>query len=267
MQTLLDNRINRLLADKSQNKLSIYFTAGFPALNDTRTILMALQEAGADMVEIGIPFSDPVADGPTIQASNQKALENGMTLRLLFEQLEGIREGVDMPLILMGYLNPVVQFGMEAFCKEAARVGIDGLIIPDLPLAEYERQYKGLFESYGLKFICLITPQTSEARIRQIDALSDSFIYMVSSAATTGAKQGVSNEQIQYFERVNAMNLRNPKVVGFGISDADSFRTVGQYAEGAIIGSAFIRMLESSTSLKADILRFIQSIKVNSSNL
>ena len=255
------NRIDQLFQQRSEPVLNIYFTAGFPELDSTRTILKGLQKAGADLIEIGIPFSDPVADGPTIQQSNKKALENGMTLRLLMEQLRGFREEVKMPVVLMGYLNPIVQYGIEQFCQDCQDVGIDGLILPDLPMYEYQAFYKELFQKHGLHNIFLISPQTSETRIREIDASSQGFIYMVSSASVTGAKQGISQEQLGYFERIQQMKLKNPKLIGFGISDRESFEQASQYAEGAIIGSAFIKLLEKSSQPEQDIKNFVASIK------
>ena len=241
------NRINKKLqednlpAGKAGKLLSIYFTAGYPELEDTVPILKALQESGVDMVEIGLPFSDPLADGPTIQESSTAALKNGMTTAKLFEQLEGIRESIDIPLIVMGYFNPVLQYGVEEFCAKCAEIGVDGIILPDLPLAEYELHYKAIFEKHGLKFIFLITPQTSDDRIRQIDKASDSFIYMVSSASTTGKTAGFGNLQTDYFKRIASLSLKNPQIVGFGIKDRDTFAKAVKTAKGAIIGSAFIK--------------------------
>ncbi|MFT5237974.1 MAG: tryptophan synthase alpha chain [Flavobacteriaceae bacterium] len=237
--------MKRIKEKLSENKklLSIYFTAGYPSINDTIPILESLEKNGVDMVEIGLPFSDPLADGPTIQASSTQALKNGMTTELLFQQLEGIRDTVSIPLILMGYFNPVLQYGVEAFCKKCNEIGIDGLILPDLPLAEYKEHYKSIFEKYGLANVFLITPQTSEERIREIDAASNGFIYMVSSTSTTGAKKGVSSEQERYFNRISSLSLSNPQIVGFGISNATTFSQATAKAKGAIIGSAFIKML------------------------
>ena len=255
------NRIDQLFQQQNAPVLNIYFTAGFPKLDSTRTILKGLQKAGADLIEIGIPFSDPVADGPTIQQSNKKALENGMTLRLLMEQLKGFREEVQVPVVLMGYLNPIVQYGIEQFCQDCEAVGIDGLILPDLPMYEYQTFYKALFQKHGLHNIFLISPQTSEARIREIDVNSRGFIYMVSSASVTGAKQGISQEQLIYFERIQQMRLKNPKLIGFGISDRESFLQASQNAEGAIIGSAFIKLLEKTEQPEQDIKNFVETIK------
>ncbi|ALJ00424.1 tryptophan synthase subunit alpha [Rufibacter tibetensis] len=255
------NRLTRLFQEKSGNLLNIYFTAGYPKLEDTVTILEELEAAGADLVEIGMPFSDPLADGPTIQASNQVALENGMSIKKLLNQLVQVRERVSLPLILMGYLNPVMQYGFERFCEEAARVGVDGLILPDLPFAEYEEEYKPVLEKYGLSLIFLITPQTSEARIRQIDALTNSFIYMVSSASTTGSQVQASDSQQAYFSKVQKLGLKNPLLIGFGISDKPSFELACQSAHGAIIGSAFIKALQKPSEVRENVRSFLQSIK------
>ncbi|MDN3688426.1 tryptophan synthase subunit alpha [Cyclobacterium jeungdonense] len=254
------NRIDELFKQKKERILSIYFTAGFPKLGDTLTIMEAIESAGADIIEIGVPYSDPIADGPTIQESNNQALKNGMTLKLLFEQLKKLREKVSIPVILMGYLNPVVQYGMEAFCKKCKEVGIDGLILPDLPMQQYLSEYKALFDTYDLRNTFLISPQTAEERIRQIDQHTDGFIYMVSSASITGAKKEITPEQVAYFERVKAMKLNNPRLIGFGISDKPSFQTASAHSHGAIIGSAFINVLRESTDLKKDIYEYIQGI-------
>lgn len=229
--------------EKPGKLVSIYFTAGYPELGDTVPILRELQAAGADIVEIGLPFSDPLADGPTIQESSTAALKNGMHTARLFEQLRDIRKEIHIPLILMGYFNPVLQFGVEAFCEKCREVGIDGLILPDLPLEIYQRDYQEYFEAAGLSMVFLISPQTSDKRIRQIDAASGSFIYMVSSASTTGVQDSFGKGQQAYFDRIAGMELSSPQLVGFGISDAGSFRTATQQAKGAIIGSAFIRLL------------------------
>lgn len=236
------NRITETL--KAPKKLlSIYFTAGYPQLNDTVSVIKTLEDNGVDMVEIGLPFSDPLADGPTIQASSTAALKNGMSSELLFQQLANIRSTVNIPLIIMGYFNPILQFGVEAFCKKCQEVGIDGLIIPDLPADVYNDSYKSIFQKYGLINIFLITPQTSEARIRFIDSISEGFIYMVSSASVTGSQSGFGTEQEAYFKRIHNMQLNNPQIVGFGIKDKETFNQATQYAKGAIIGSAFIKQL------------------------
>lgn len=238
------NRINiKLQEDKKL--LSIYFTAGYPSLNDTTQIISELVKSGVDMIEIGLPFSDPLADGPTIQASSTQALQNGMTTELLFQQLVNIRETVQIPLIIMGYFNPMMQFGMEKFCQKCQEVGIDGLIIPDLPLEIFISEYQELFEKYGLKTIFLITPQTSDERILKIDTISTSFIYMVSSSSVTGNQSGFTEIQEQYFERIASMNLKNPQIVGFGISNKTTFQQATKHQKGAIIGSAFINYIKN----------------------
>lgn len=255
------NRINKLFNDKSSGILSVYYTAGFPKIGDTLSIAENLQAAGANMVEIGIPFSDPVADGPTIQVSNQQALDNGMTLKLLFDQLKDLRKTVDIPVILMGYINPVIQFGVENFCKACQQVGVDGLILPDLPVLEYQEHYLSTFQAHGLKNVFLISPQTSEERIKHIDSISDSFIYMVSSAGTTGAKDKFSDENMAYFERIRDMKLSNPTLTGFGISNPTTFEQAIQTSSGAIVGSAFIKAIAKSTDFKCDIREFVKNIK------
>lgn len=237
------NRINQKLQE-DKKLLSIYFSAGYPNLNDTAQIIQDLEKSGVDMIEIGLPFSDPLADGPTIQESSTKALQNGMTTKLLFEQLANIRESVKIPLIIMGYFNPMLQYGVEEFCKKCQEIGIDGIIMPDLPVDIYDEQYRETFEKHGLINVFLITPQTSESRIKYIDSVSEGFIYMVSSASVTG---GNSNEfgdrQQDYFKRISDMNLKNPQIVGFGISNKSTFEQATKFAKGAIIGSAFIKNL------------------------
>jgi len=258
------NRIHQKLkedglsTDKAGKLLSIYFTAGYPNLNDTVSIIQNLEKSGVDMIEIGLPFSDPLADGPTIQVSSTQALKNGMTSDLLFQQLKDIRETVSIPLIIMGYFNPMLQYGVEAFCNKCQEIGIDGLIIPDLPVDVYHEQYQTIFEKYGLVNVFLITPQTSDERIRYIDSVSDGFIYMVSSASTTGAKTGFGDEQHAYFKRISDMQLKNPQIVGFGISNNDTFTQATTYAKGAIIGSAFIKHLTTKGVNRID--EFIQHI-------
>lgn len=245
------NRIqNKLQEDKKL--LSIYFTAGYPSLNDTATIIKELENNGVDMIEIGLPFSDPLADGPTIQASSTQALKNGMTTEVLFNQLKDIRKSVNIPLIIMGYFNPILQYGVEAFCKKCQEVGVDGLIIPDLPVDVYHDDYKTTFEAYGIINVLLITPQTSNERIHFIDSVSNGFIYMVSSASVTGSQSGFNNENTAYFKRIADMNLKNPQIIGFGISDNKTFTQATTYAKGAIIGSAFIKHI---TSKKIDSIK------------
>ncbi|MEH6537642.1 MAG: tryptophan synthase subunit alpha [Psychroserpens sp.] len=239
------NRINQKLKE-DKKLLSIYFSAGYPRLEDTKTIIQNLEESGVDMIEIGLPFSDPLADGPTIQASSTQALKNGITTEVLFNQLKDIRQTVSIPLIIMGYFNPILQYGVEAFCKNCQEIGIDGLIIPDLPVDVYNEQYKATFEQYGLINVFLITPQTSIERINFIDSISNGFIYMVSSASVTGSSSCFGDEQTAYFKRIADMNLKNPQIVGFGISNNETFTQATQYAKGAIIGSAFIKFLSSN---------------------
>ncbi len=241
-KTLMKNRINQKLAEEKK-LLSIYFTAGYPSLQDTVKIIEDLEKSGVDMIEIGLPFSDPLADGPTIQESSTVALKNGMTTKILFEQLKDIRKSVNIPLIIMGYFNPMMQYGVEAFCAKCQEIGIDGLIIPDLPVAEYNEHYRKTFEKYGLINVFLITPQTSDERIKFIDTVSNGFIYMVSSASTTGAKSTFGDVQQEYFERIEELQLKNPQIVGFGISNNETFTQATKTTKGAIIGSAFIKHL------------------------
>lgn len=254
----MHNRINTLFREKQANILSVFFTAGYPKLEDTVPTIRELVKNGVDMIEIGMPFSDPVADGPVIQHSSLVALQNGMSVRTLFDQLNDIRQWVNVPLVLMGYLNPVLQYGIEDFCKKCREIGIDGLIIPDLPLTVYEEQYKSIFEANNLHNIFLITPQTSQERLRRIDEASSGFIYMVSSNSTTGVKTGVPGQQNEYFERVKSMGLKNPRLIGFGISNAQSFRHACRYANGAIIGSAFVSSLSATAPLEEKVSGFIQ---------
>jgi len=255
------NRIDQLFAGKKKEILSVYMTAGYPELHDTVKILAALQDHGADMVEIGIPFSDPLADGPVIQHSSQVSLENGMTLKLLFSQLHNIRETVHIPLVLMGYLNPILRFGMEEFLKRCNETGIDGVIIPDMPPDEYGSDYRSLFEYHGICHPLLITPHTTEARIRRITGLSSGFLYLVADASTTGEKSTVKDHQVDYFRRIGKMGLNLPGLVGFGISNHASFMTACDHASGAIIGSAFIRALGNQGSLEEKTGSFIRMIR------
>lgn len=237
------NRLNQLFAAKKESLLSIYYTAGYPELNTTVDIAEALEKAGADFLEIGFPYSDPVADGPTIQHSSQTALDNGMNLNILFEQLKDLRKRVSIPVLLMGYVNPIVQYGVERFCKAAAAVGVDGIIVPDLPMYEYEMLYSNHFEDNGLSNIFLVTPQTSEERVRKIDSLSNSFIYLLSSSSITGGSLQLTDSIEEYYKRIKAMALNNPAIIGFGISDYKSFTKACEYANGAIVGSAFVKLL------------------------
>ena len=253
------NRIDEVFSKKKKGILNIYFTAGYPKINDTLRIAGALEVAGVDIIEIGIPYSDPIADGPTIQDSSQKALDAGMSLKLLMRQLQDLRKHVKIPVILMGYINPVLQYGFTKFCQDCKEVGIDGVILPDLPMQEYAEMYQGTFEDYGIYNIFLMTPQTSEKRVLQINNASRGFIYMVSSASITGAKQEVSQAQINYFERIQKMNLSVERLIGFGISNKETFDNACQYASGAIIGSAFINQLNKDDSNEA-ITSFVGSI-------
>ncbi|PWK79681.1 tryptophan synthase alpha chain [Mucilaginibacter oryzae] len=237
------NRLNKLFATKNKNLLSIYFTAGYPALNTTVDIAEALEKSGADFLEIGFPYSDPVADGPTIQHSSEVALENGMSLKVLFKELAELRKRVSIPVLLMGYFNPIAQYGIGRFCKSAAEAGVDGIIVPDLPLFEYENMYSPYFIDSGLSNIFLVTPQTSEERIRKIDELSNSFIYLLSSSTITGYNLQLSDSIEEYYKRITAMQLKNPTIIGFGITDSSSFAKACNYANGAIIGSRFVKLL------------------------
>jgi len=258
------NGIQKMFAEKEKDILSIYFTAGFPHLNDTEKILSSLEKHGANMIEIGMPYSDPLADGPVIQNSSMKALQNGMTIKILFEQLNHFRQsspsGVrGTPLILMGYLNPVLQYGFQKFCTDAKNCGISGIILPDLPIAEYEREYKKIFEENDLNFIFLVTPETSEERIRKIDSLSNGFIYAVSSSSITGKNTDMSAQE-SYFEKIENMSLKNKVLIGFGIRDRQTFGTACKHASGAIIGTAYIKAIEHVENIENATERFLSSI-------
>lgn len=255
------NRITHLFNTKKSGILSVYFTAGYPHLEDTAAILKALQSKGVDMVEVGIPFSDPMADGPVIQEAATQALRNGMSLHLLFEQLRAVRSDIHIPVLLMGYLNPVMQYGFENFCKSCVEAGVDGMIIPDLPYADYIADYKETADRYDLKMIMLITPETSEERIRLIDAHTGGFIYMVSSAATTGAQQSFDEQKQAYFRRIDEMGLRNPRLVGFGISNKATYDAAATHASGAIIGSKFVQLLKSEPSAEAAVDKLLDALK------
>lgn len=257
----MKNRIIELLKRKNRNILSVYYTAGFPKLDDTAGIAELLEDAGADIIEIGIPFSDPIADGPVIQASNKIALDNGMTVKKLIEQVSEARNRAKVPIILMGYINPIIQYGVEKFCADAAGAGVDGLILPDMPMDEYQDEYQAVFEAHQLSNTFLVSPTTSEARIRKIDEATNGFIYAVSSSSTTGAKEGFSSLQETYFNKLQAMKLKNPFLIGFGISNKETFSNACKYGAGAIVGSAFISMLNESVALKADIHCFVKGMK------
>ncbi len=257
------NRINKLFAQKKQGVFSVYFTAGYPHLNDTVAVITELAAAGADMIEVGIPFSDPMADGPVIQQSSTAALNNGMSLKKLFAQLQGIREKTQIPLVMMGYLNPILQYGIDAFCQSCADAGVDGVIIPDLPFADYLKDFKPVLDKYALHCTMLITPETSRERIRLIDEHTSGFIYMVSTASTTGAKDCFDESTVDYFKQVNAMKLRNPRMIGFGISNKATFQTACQHAAGAIIGSAFVRLLGEQPDVKTAVKKLLEQIGRN----
>lgn len=246
------NSIQKLFQKKDKKVLSIYFTSGFPQLNDTTKVILELEKSGVDFIEVGLPYSDPLADGPTIQKSSQEALENGINLDVIFEQLMSIKDSINTPLVLMGYLNQMLKYGEDEFCKKVVACGIDTLILPDLPMVEFENHYKDLFDKYGLTNVFLITPHTSDERIRKIDAYSNAFIYVVASASITGAKGDISNDQISYFERIKNMNLQSKLIIGFGISDKETFNTACNYANGTIIGSAFIKNLARNGVDKID---------------
>lgn len=256
------NRIQKLLSSKNTKLLSIYFTAGFPELKNTADICRALEEAGADLIEVGIPFSDPVADGETIQKSNQRALENGMTLNILFEQLAVARKSCKLPIILMGYFNPVMQYGLDRFCQKCKELEIDGTIIPDLPIDLYLEKYKAVFEENDLSNIFLITPQTGDQRIKYVDENSNSFIYAVSSAAVTGGAIQMDDRKA-YLQHLLSLKLKNPLLVGFGVSNNGDFEEICKYANGAIIGSAFIRALSTGASgdIEKTVSDFIRAIR------
>ena len=255
------NRIETLFGQSNRKLLSVFYTAGFPTLDSTATIARQLQAAGADLIEIGIPFSDPIADGPVIQESNSVALRNGMTLRLLLGQVAEIRKCVTIPILLMGYLNPVLQYGIEKFLADASEAGVDGLILPDLPLAEFNIAYKELFIHHRLATVFLIAPSTSEERIRRIDDLANGFLYAVSSSSITGAKGDFTDEQMSYFTRLEQMKLKNPVLTGFGISNAITYEKASRHSRGAIVGSAFISMMKKSKDLDSDIVKFLEEIR------
>lgn len=255
------NRINKLFKEKGNNILSVYFTAGYPNLNDTVEIIRQLSSKGVDLIEIGVPFSDPLADGPVIQHSSQVALKNGMSVKLLFEQLKDIRKVTDIPLVLMGYVNPIIHFGFENFCQKAQEVGIDGFIIPDLPMLEYQKEFKPVSDKYGIENVFLITPETSAERIRVVDENTNAFIYMVSSASTTGVQKSFEGAKEEYFNRIKSMNLKNPAMIGFGISNKQTFESACKYSSGAIIGSAFIKSLDETSSVSDAVDLLLKKLK------
>jgi tryptophan synthase alpha chain len=253
------NRLDKLFAAKKNNVLNIYCTAGYPHLNSTTEVIAALQNNGADIIEIGMPYSDPLADGEVIQQSSAVALHNGMTIEILFEQLKDIRSSADIPIILMGYMNPILQFGIEKFCASAKAVGVDGVILPDLPMYEFETMYKPLFDNNELKFVFLVTPETSEERIKKIDSLCSGFLYAVSSSSTTGKNKAIEGQE-DYFKKLQQMNLKNPVLVGFGIKDKATFTSACKYTNGAIIGSAYIKALENSHDINKTTKEFLNTI-------
>jgi tryptophan synthase alpha chain len=254
------NRIDKLFTEKPQHVLNVYCTAGFPRLDSTGEVILALQDNGADIVEIGMPYSDPSADGPVIQNSSSVALHNGMTIATLFEQLTAIKEKIHLPVILMGYMNPIMQYGLEKFCRDAEVAGVDGIILPDLPMYEFESEYRQIFERYNLRFIFLVTPETSEERIRKIDGLCSGFLYAVSSSSTTGNNKAISDQE-PYFKKLRDLKLKNPILVGFGIKDRETFSAASQFTNGAIVGSAYIKALEGSGDIQSVTKDFIKKIR------
>jgi tryptophan synthase alpha chain len=256
------SRIQSLLERKKKGVLNVYFTAGFPALGDTIPVMTALQEAGADMIELGMPYSDPLADGPVIQSSSARALENGMSIKTLFEQLKDFRKDIHLPVLLMGYMNPILQYGFEKFCADAANAGIDGLILPDLPIFEFEREFGEFIKKYKLDFVFLVTPETSDERIIRLDELSSGFLYAVSSSSTTG-KNAALLDQEPYFRRLQSMKLKNPVLIGFGIKDKSSFSSACSFAQGAIIGTAYIKILDGAAGkdIQNRTVQFIKSLR------
>ncbi len=253
------SRITELFRKKNKRVLNVYCTAGFPELSSTLEVMKALQDNGADMIELGMPYSDPLADGPVIQASGAKALENGMTIAVLFQQLKDFRKTIQLPVLLMGYMNPVLQYGFDKFCSAAAAVGVDGLILPDLPMYEFETEYGPIIRKYGLDFVFLVTPETSPERIGKVDSLSTGFLYAVSSSSTTGKEKDMNGQQ-EYFEKLHEMRLRNPVLVGFGIKDKKTFDTTCRYTNGAIIGTAYIKAIEEAKGINAATAAFLKPI-------
>jgi tryptophan synthase alpha chain len=253
------SRLNELFGRKRSKVLSVYCTAGFPRLESTLGVMQALEDNGVDMIELGMPYSDPLADGPVIQASGTRALENGMSISRLFEQLTGMRASVHIPVLLMGYLNPILQYGFDKFCEAAAVAGVDGLILPDLPIYEFETEYGPVIRKHGLDFVFLVTPETSEERIRKVDALSTGFLYAVSSSSTTGGSKDLADQEA-YFRRLEEMKLRNPVLVGFGVRDRNSWETACRHTQGAIIGTAYIKAIEGATDIGKATKEFLGSI-------
>lgn len=253
------SRLSTLFDQQKSKVLNVYCTAGYPQLQSTMEVMKSLQKNGANIIELGMPYSDPLADGEVIQQSSHIALENGMTISVLFEQLKDMRKTIHIPVVLMGYLNPILQYGIEAFCQKAQEVGIDGFILPDLPQFEFENQYQGLFQQYGLDFIFLVTPETKEDRILKLDSLSSGFLYAVSSSATTG-KDTDFNKVAEYLQKLQALSLKNPLLVGFGIKDKASFEAVNKFAQGAIIGSAYIKALSKGNSIEETTKNFLKQV-------
>lgn len=253
------SRIKDLFYNKKQNVLNVYCTAGFPKLDSTLQVMQALQAGGADLIELGMPYSDPLADGETIQQSGGVALKNGMTIKVLFEQLKSFRNTISLPVVLMGYLNPVLQYGFEKFCADAANLGVDGLILPDMPPHEFETIYGSILTKYGLDFIFLVTPETSEERVKKLDKLSSGFLYAVSSSSTTGKDKNFSNVE-NYLKRIQSYQLNNPVLVGFGVKDKNSFQSVCRYSNGAIIGTAYIKALENVQDIEVATKAFLQTV-------
>ena len=259
------NRIEELFKRKRNKILNLYCTAGFPGLEDTLTVMAAFEKSGADMIELGMPYSDPLADGPVIQHSNTIALQNGMTIKKLFEQLKDFRKpakggiGEAIPVLLMGYMNPILQYGFEKFCADASAVGVDGLILPDLPEYEYETEYGAITKKYGLDFVFLVTPETSEERVKKLDALSSGFLYAVSSSSTTGRDKNMTDVKA-YLQKLKNLKLKNPVLVGFGIKDKQTFEAACENANGAIIATAFIKALENDTDIERVTKKFLNEI-------
>ncbi|MBI3883568.1 MAG: tryptophan synthase subunit alpha [Sphingobacteriales bacterium] len=253
------SKIETLFKQKNNNVLNVYCTAGYPNLDSTISVMQSLQQYGANLIELGMPYSDPLADGEVIQQSGALALENGMTIKVLFEQLKDVKKSVSVPIILMGYMNPVLQYGFENFCKKAAEVGVDGLILPDLPIYEFETEFGSIIKKYGLDFIFLVTPETSEERIREIDVLSTGFIYAVSSSSTTGNNKAIADQE-PYFKKLQSLKLNNPILVGFGIKDKATFTAACKYTNGAIIGSAYIKALSNNTDVNVSTKEFLHQV-------